>query len=124
MWVAVALVVRVGYQIVTLLLHTIAGGPARWPRDIALPVYLGMTTFSYLLGAVTAVCIAVAVLRYRLFDADAWMSRAIAHVALVVAIFAVYALVVTGVGLVWQPEERPSWRPRPPRCSCSRCGAD
>lgn len=103
MWVAVALVVRVGYQIVTLLLHAIAGGPARWPRDIALPVYLGMTTFSYLLGAVTAVCIAVAVLRYRLFDADAWMSRAIAHVALVVAIFAVYALVVTGVGLVWQP---------------------
>lgn len=102
-WVAVALVLRVGYLIALQLVLIITAGRAGWPPRVALPAYLAMTAFSYLLAAATAVLIAVALLRYRLVDADSWLSRSLGYAALVVAVLGVYALIVGGIGLLWQP---------------------
>ena len=100
-WVATALVVRVGYMVLILLLPLVIGPWASLPPEIALPLYVTTTTFSYLLAAATAVSIAIAIVRYRLFDVDVWLSRAIAYVSIVIVIVIVYVVIVGGAGLVW-----------------------
>lgn len=100
-WVAAALIVRVAYLAVMLLLPLVIGPLQEMPAKVALPLYAVTVTFSYLLAAVTAFAIAIAVLRLRLFDADVWLTRAISYGALTVAIVGVYVVVVGAVGLLW-----------------------
>jgi len=51
--------------------------------------------------ALVPAAIAAAVLRYRLFEIDLWVSRTVVHGVLTAFVVVVYALVVGGVGSLW-----------------------
>ena len=98
-WVILALVVRVLYLLVIFALPLLA--PGSLSGGIGLLVYSLTLTFSYLLAAAFAVSIAVAILRFRLFDVDLWVSRTATYAVLAAIIVTFYVLVVGGIGLLW-----------------------
>jgi len=57
---------------------------------------------SYLVAVLLPASIAVSVLRYRLYEVDVWVNRALVYSVLTVMVAAAYALVATVAGLVWQ----------------------
>ncbi len=57
---------------------------------------------SYLVSVLLPASIAVAVLRYRLYDVDVWVNRVLVHGLLMITVVGSYALVAGLAGLVWQ----------------------
>ncbi len=57
---------------------------------------------SYLVAVLLPASIAIAVLRYRLYEVDVWVNRALVYSALSVMVVVSYALLATVAGLLWQ----------------------
>ncbi len=57
---------------------------------------------SYLVTVLLPASIAVAVLRYRLYEVDVWVNRALVYSALTVMVAVSYAMLATLAGLAWQ----------------------
>jgi two-component system, NarL family, sensor kinase len=60
---------------------------------------------SYLVSVLLPASIAVAVLRYRLYEVDIWVNRALVYGALTAMVVLFYALLAGLAGLVWQENE-------------------
>lgn len=67
-----------------------------------------LSIVSGVLGALSAVAIGMAILRYRLYDIDVVLSRSLTFGALAAFITVVYALVVVGVGSLFGSDDEPS----------------
>jgi signal transduction histidine kinase len=67
----------------------------------------GLVTYAVVYLATTVVlmliptAIAVAILRHRLFDIDAWLSRGLVYAVLTFFVVGIYAAVVSGIGGLW-----------------------
>ncbi|MFC5002168.1 sensor histidine kinase [Dactylosporangium cerinum] len=70
-----------------------------------LAVYVFLMLVSYVMAALLPAAIAVAIVRHRLFDVDAVISRTLLFVILTGFVVSVYAVVVAGVGALW-PTDR------------------
>ena len=79
------------------LVPTFLGHPIQWLQDVAV---VGL--------ALIPVAAAVAVLKYRLYDIDIVISRALAYGALAVFITAVYIAIVVGIGSLVGSSGRPN----------------
>ena len=60
---------------------------------------------SYLVSVLLPASIAVAVLRYRLYDVDVWVNRVLVYGALTVIVVGSYALLAGVAGLVWHDND-------------------
>lgn len=70
-----------------------------------LIVHLAGTLLTYLIFALVPIAITVAVLRYRLFDIDVWISRALLYAVLTGLTIAVFSVVATVLGRIWADSE-------------------
>lgn len=99
-WVLAAFGARVGLLVCSGLFWLIR--PTSEPTAAALAFDLAVTGASYLISALVALTLAVAVVRHRLFGADVTVSRTVVYAALTVFLLLLFALVVGGIGLLWR----------------------
>ena len=92
-WLAFALAVMLAAQLLGPLRDTAIGGPASGPLVIASDVISAAVP----LAAVPAV-ITLAILKYRLYQIDIIINKAVKYGLLTAALTAVYAAIVVGIG--------------------------
>lgn len=83
--------VLLGLGVVVLLAYQIAAGPGE-PWYVDLPLFLGYASLPVFTG--------IAVLRYRLYDIDVIINRAVVFAALTVFVTIGYVAVVVAIGLL------------------------
>jgi signal transduction histidine kinase len=95
-WFAIA--ARVGYVLVISIpaVRQLHAGASL--AGLALQVFLGLLTYS--IAALLPVAVGVAILRYRLWDIDPLLNRALVYGGLSLFIVGSYGLLVGGIGLL------------------------
>lgn len=99
--IAGAFVGFLGSQIMLLLMARTLTTPDAWRT------YFFVVSAYYLAMLLIPLSIAVALLRYHLFDVDVWLSRALVYGALTVSVLVLYVSIVAGAGLVFQVQGNP-----------------
>ncbi|MBV8300389.1 MAG: hypothetical protein JOY68_00520, partial [Candidatus Dormibacteraeota bacterium] len=90
-WFATGLVTTIVFTLATSLLPT-PNNPAAWEVvAVSLMALIG--------GTALPACAAVAIFRYRLYDIDVFINRALVYGTLAVFITAVYVAIVVGIGI-------------------------
>ena len=75
--------------------------PYNWSDDVAVPLYVSVLQNGSLFGfMLIPVAVGIAVLRYRLYDIDRLINRALVYGAVSAVLVAVYVLGVVGTGSV------------------------
>ncbi|WP_131803694.1 histidine kinase [Pseudofrankia sp. BMG5.36] len=99
-WVMYAVALRLAYSIVTVATPIGRMQDEVSPRGLAVRAVTMLV--SYLIAAALPAAIAIAVVRHRLFDIDAVISRTLVYGVLTAFVVGVYTLVVSGLGALWR----------------------
>ena len=102
-WLAFALAVMLAAQLLGPLRDTATGGPASGPLVIASDVVSAAIPL-----AVVPAVITLAILKYRLYQIDVIINKAVKYGLLTAALTAVYAAIVVGIGTLAGYARRPA----------------
>lgn len=101
-WTTTAFALR--FVLVFCVIATPVGPFINQPTTQGLIGDLIWTPISYLASAIFVIAIGIAILRYRLFDIELILNRALVYGALTTFVIGVYALIVEGIGALLQVE--------------------
>jgi signal transduction histidine kinase len=107
-WVMTAVALRFALNVAYAATPLLTIQNETTPRGLA--VYMTTMGLSYLIAAALPAAIAIAIVRHRLFDIDAVISRTLVYAVLTGFVIAVYAGVVAAAGALW-PGDRTTAAP-------------
>jgi signal transduction histidine kinase len=91
-----------------LFVSNVAAASVAFVLGVAAPFQFVFLVLCYGVFVTMGLAVTFAILRYRLFDIDVILNRALVYGALTVAVVAIYALVVSGLGAIVRSREEPA----------------